>query len=300
MRNPALSLLLGLAIVAAGVGWIFGVPRYFDIGLRLGQVSPMVLLPGFIAAGIGAWLTLRAILLIRLREALLRGEGVLARWQIPASEWETWRGEDAVRSASYSTLRNKLRPSAAPPPMDGVPVVFGERAIVVGRAIVPLNVTGWGPFAIMQLCDVTLVPGQVPSLEFSRYITGKNARIELVRIPIGAAGRSQAQQIVDHFMTAIPQDRRAKAQGQFALHFQAQSGDIAGAEEAWRRSLPYRFAWLTGIFAAVALGTWSGWFDHRNTPPLAPDMAQLLLTGGIVLLAVTAALALIAYLREQQ
>lgn len=295
MRNPPLSLLLGLAIAAIGAGWIYWSITNLNIGMRLGQASPAITVPGFIAILIGLWLALRVFLLSRLREALLRGEGARARWQVSPGEWEAWRPDDAARSASYYTLVNKLAPPGSPPPMEGVPIVFGDRAIVIGPSIVPLNVTGWGPFAMMQLCDVALIDGAVPSLEFTRFMSGKQTRIEVVRVPVGAAGRAQAQKVVDLFMAAIPHNRLAKFRGQFALHFQAQAGDIAGAREIERAQVPERMALLALAFGLVAAGFGSGWFTRRGASPLDPEIAQMALAAGFTLLAVAAVLGVVAW-----
>lgn len=225
MRNPTLSLLFGLAVAAIGLGWIGWVFMRLDVGLRLGQTSPAVTIPGFIALALGLWLVLRTILLTGRRDALLRNEGVLARWQVLASEWEAWRAHDAARSAASRTRRNKLAPAGGPAPIEGVTVVIGPRAIVVGTAIVPLNVTGFSPFATWQLCHVGLAGEPPGSLEFSRYIRGKNGpRIELVRIPLGAAGRAQAQRVLDHFAAAIPERFKAFGLSTFPTHFSGSHG----------------------------------------------------------------------------
>jgi hypothetical protein len=230
MRNPALSLLFGLAVVALGLGWLYWVFTRFDVGLRLGQTTPVVAVPGFVALALGLWLALRTILLVRLRDALLRNEGALARWQIPASEWEAWRAHDAARSAAGPSLRNKLMPAGGSVPAAGVAVAIGPRAIVVGRAIVPLNVTGFSPFAIWGLCHVGLAEASPASLEFSRYIRGRSGpRVELVRIPLGAAGRPQAQRVLDHFAAAIPERHQTFARSMFPAHFQALEGTMTNA-----------------------------------------------------------------------
>ncbi|MGE3396918.1 MAG: hypothetical protein AB7H79_08460 [Sphingomonas sp.] len=300
-RNAALSLLLGLAVAALGLGYIFWALASFDIGMRLGQLTPAATLPGFVAIGLGLWLALRAVLLLRLRNALLRGEGAIARWQVPAAEWEAWRIHDDARSASWSTLRNKLPLSAAPPPMEGVPVVIGAQAFVVGEAIVPLNVAGFGPFAIWQLCDVSLVEGPSPCLEYSRYIRGHSGpEIQLVRIPVGAAGRAGAQKAVDHFNATIPERHRAFARTTFPAHFRARDGDPAGADRAWRRDAPGRYALVAAILGVAVLGIWSGWFDGREAPALDPRSANLALAGALALLALAGLLALIGYRRRRR
>lgn len=294
MRNPTLSLLLSLAIATLGIAWVYGSITRLDVGMRLGQASPAITVPGFIAIVVGLWLALRAFLLGRLREALMRGEGARARWQVSAGEWEAWRRQDAARSASYWTLVNRLAPRASPPPMEGVPIVFGDRAIVIGPSIVPLNVTGWGPFAMMQLCDVALIGGAVPSLEFTRFMSGKQVRIEVVRVPVGAAGRAQAQKVVDLFMTAIPHNRLARFRGHFALHFQAQAGDIAGAHQSERAQFPLRMALLALILGLAATAVGSGWFN-RGTRAINPEIAKMALAAGLTLLAVAAVLGFVAW-----
>lgn len=295
MRNPPLSLLLGIVIAALGATWVYWSVARLDVGMRLGQASQAITVPGFIAIMIGSWLALRAFLLMRLREALLRGEGARARWQVSSGEWEAWRPNDAARSDSYYTLVNKLAQSDTPPPMEGVPIVFGDRAIVIGPSIVPLNVSGWGPFAMMQLCDVALIDGAVPSLEFTRFMTGKQSRIEVVRVPVGAAGRAQAQKVIDLYMTAIPHNRLAKFRGQFALHFQAQAGDAAGAHRNERAQFPERLALVALLLGLAAAGLGSGWFTRRGARPLNPEIAQILLAAGFTLLAVAAVLGFAAW-----
>ncbi len=299
MRNPVLSLLFGLGVAALGLGYILWVVARYDVGLRLGQVSPTLTVPGFIAIAIGLWLTLRTILLVRLRDTLLRGEGALARWWVTPSEWEAWRAHDAIRSASWSTLRNKLAPAAGPAPMAAVPVAIGATAIAVGRSIVPLNVTGWGPFAIWALCDVSLADGPSPSLEFSRYIVSRNAiteSIDLVRIPLGAGGRAQAQRIVDHFAAAIPSFHKESGRTMFPDHFLAVAGDPAAAARERRAARGY-------VFPAAVLGFGGLGFWYSMTGGIRPmglDFATLVLVAAIAALALSAIFGLAHFARRHR
>ena len=297
MRNPVLSLLFALAVAALGLGWIFWMATRADIGMRPGQLTPSVMVPGYVVLALGLWLTLRTILLVRLRDALLRGEGALVRWRVSHSEWEAWRAYDAVRSASWSTLRNKLRIAARPAPIEGVPVAIGPRAFAVGDAIVPLNVTGFSPYAIAALCDVSIAEGPPSSLEFSRYMRSRNgATIDLVRIPVGGA-RAQAQQALDYFAAAIAEKHSAFGRKNFPTHFQARDGDLEGANLADARAKPARRAALAIILGFVGMCAWLGMTTHRGRP-MPPGITNTLLAASIALLILGAVLALAARFRN--
>jgi hypothetical protein len=298
MRNPVFSLLFALAVVALGLGWIFCIPTFVEIGVMPGQASPSIMLPGFVALAMGLWLTLRTILLMRLRDALLGGEGALARWRVSRSEWEAWGAHDAARSASWPTLRNKLRIAARPAPMEGVPVAIGTRAFAVGDAIVPLNVTGFSPYAIWQLCDVSIAEGPLASLEFSRYSRSRNgAFVALVRIPVGGA-RAQAQAAVDYFATAIPEKYKAFGRKRFPTHFQARDGDMKGATAANARQALARYANLAIILGVVGFSAWLGAATSRGGP-IPPGISITLLSASIALLVLGVNLQIVAYFRRR-
>jgi hypothetical protein len=299
MRNSVQSLLFALAVIALGLGYLYWVTTNFDVGMRLGQKSPTVTVPGFIAVALGLWLTLRTFLLVRIRDALLRGEGALAYWRISPSEWDAWRVHDAARSASWPTLRNKLRPAGGPAPMEGMPIVIGPRTIVMGRSIVPLNVTGFSPFAIWGLCDVSLADGPSPSLEFTRYIVSQHAithNVDLVRIPVGGAGRSQAQRVLDHFAAAIPDIHRARERGMFPDHFMAMTGDSGAAARVRRSARDHSFPALF-----LGLGGLAFWYNRTGgIQPMGSDFATLVLVASVAALAASAYFWLGGYLGRRR
>ena len=121
MRRPGLWIVIGLALALAGlvVAWLGlqagrGMPAW-QPGSRgsqsILQIGLALLIGGLILAGI-------ACLVLRKRNQLERGEGVIAQWRIGLLDWDSFQRRDAARGWSRSIRRDAssvLRSDMQPP-----------------------------------------------------------------------------------------------------------------------------------------------------------------------------------------
>ena len=251
MRRPGLWAIIGLALAVAGlvVAWLRlqanrGMPAW-QPGSRASQsilqIGLALLIGGLVLAGI-------ACLVLRKRNQLARGEGVIAHWRVGLLDWDSFQRRDAARDVLFRSLRNRLRLPAELPP-EGMEIRVGADALLVGDGCY-----GLGYFASRgKLVDVGLVEGRPAMLEFTTLQTGKNSsRIVVFRVPVPATARAGAQAVLDHFSDTIDQRRRARARSRFANHFQAATGDAGEAEAA--RAADQNRNWRAIGLACLAVG----------------------------------------------
>lgn len=149
-------------------------------------------------------------LLSALGEARLRrGAGVLARWQLPAREWEAFRLFDARRGKADPRLLNDYTPGAA----EGrsVEVLFGQRQVIVDGSYHPLR-----RWAVPELRGVGwLQPEGAPEcLEFTiAYPRGRHGGVVTLalRVPVARAARDDAVRVFRHFQARAPVPREGLA-----------------------------------------------------------------------------------------
>jgi hypothetical protein len=138
---------------------------------------------------------------------LRRGIGVLARWQVPAAEWEAFRAFDARREAEHARLIGHYTPH----PAEGraVEVLFGQRQVIVDQSYHPLSRMALPELTWMQWHE----PKDAPEcLEFGVLYPGGRyggAKPMAVRVPVARAAREEGVRVWHHFHARMPKARQA-------------------------------------------------------------------------------------------
>lgn len=195
MRNPSRKALYCLLALIAGAVLIrFGFGREQRIGEHWSSIVPIFLGFGIVPF---AFVTLiQALFAARGRARLLRGEGVIARWQVFPAEWEQFRRLDSDRSAKAFSLGNDLWIRRAAP-MEPVEVIVGAKGAMVDGSWHPLT-----PRGLPELRGVSWLEGPPICLEFSLlYPPGRygSSVPKTLRIPVPPSARAAAARVVAHF-----------------------------------------------------------------------------------------------------
>lgn len=270
MRNPARKALYCFLLVVASAGLIwFGAGREQRIGEHWTAIVPMVV--GLAILPFPLVTLIQALFAVRGEARLLRGDGVIARWQIAPTEWEQFRQLDSRRSAGGLPLGNDLwiRRRGPAEPVD---VIVGEKSALVDGSYHPLN-----PRGLPELRGVGWLEGPPACLEFallyprSRY--GGTVPTTL-RIPVPPGARGAAGRVFDHF------ERLSRRSPGLALRNPPRT---------------YRICAILAVIAATAAG-----MAYALAGSVPEGSAQLLLPGlvigGCVLAIFSAILALATFL----
>jgi hypothetical protein len=203
IRHPArnavvfgLAALAGIALVWMGAVDMRDTGRTGSPWLALG-VLPALLCPiAFV----------HYVLHIGVFRDLRSGRSAIARWIVPAAEFECFR-EDQQRIPAGSILSNFYRPPKHTP-ASGIEVVFSDHGVLIGDGYFPLS-----PKGKRRLQSVTYVPSDPPTIEFglamvtrvrtSSLTYATQRTLDTLRVPVSYEARRQAGEVVDRFRSAI-------------------------------------------------------------------------------------------------
>ncbi len=240
-NNPRLQFSLSLALAAAGgLIWIVAVialPGPTDPQATL--VEKLVFGAGIVALAAGLMLAVPSGLKLHAQRKLERGETVLAQWRIGPGDLARFRDADAARAALYPSLRNWLAfPTDVP--AAGLPIRIGRAGMLIGGEMHGLGTSSGTP-TIGSLCEAALIEGQPAMLELT---LGKTALSDpfassstdpalrrpfwVMRVPVPAGARADAEQVVSALDAAILRIDRDWARLTYAAHFQIADRDAAG------------------------------------------------------------------------
>ena len=192
----ALAALAGIALVWVGVVDMRETGRTGSPWLALG-LFPALLCPIAFA---------HYLRMIPVFRDLQGGRNAIARWTVPADEFDRFR-EEQQRIPAASILVNFYRPPEETP-ANGVEVVFSDRGVLIGGGYFPLSPTGK-----RRLQSVTYVASDPPTIEFGMAMTTMvrtssltyegQRTAEYLRVPVALDARRQAGEVVDRFQSAI-------------------------------------------------------------------------------------------------
>jgi hypothetical protein len=270
MRNPARMILYCLLALFASAGLIWlGARREALIGEHWTSIAPLVL--GFAVAPFALVILIQALFAARGRARLLRGDGVIARWQVYPGEWRQFRALDRRRSGEDFSLGNDMR-IRKDAPLEPVEVIVGEKSALVDGSYHSLS-----PRGLPELRSVGWLEGPPTCLEFgllyprSRY--GGSVPMTL-RIPVPRGARADALRVVAHFE---PFTRRSPG---LAL-----------------RDPPRTYRVCAALFIGSAAGGAAAWLHAGTLPDGADPMVALgVLVASVILAVFAAVLALATFL----
>lgn len=195
MRNPAGKALYCLLALAASAGLIWlGLGRESRIGEHWTSIVPLFI--GFAILPFALIISIQALFAARGRARLVRGEGVIARWQVHPGEWAQFRALDRRRSAQGVSLGNDLR-VRKDAPLEAVEVIVGEKSALVDGSYHSLS-----PRGLPELRSVGLLEGPPICLEFGLlYPRGRyGGTVPMtLRIPVPRSARADALRVFAHF-----------------------------------------------------------------------------------------------------
>jgi len=135
---------------------------------------------------------------VRKVRAARRGENVIGRWTVSATELAEFAANNAARSALGTAYRNEWKP-ARQPPAEGIEIIFVADAVVVGGAFYPLVTTG-----MFRFTGVHELRENPPAIEFgvitvllSRHAT--RTFFNALRLPVSRLARGELDRVLDHF-----------------------------------------------------------------------------------------------------
>lgn len=201
-RDSLIALILTLAGLAA---FAWGLSRLLELGEND--------VPGSIAAAIGGLVAFLCSLVLlnfrwalRLTRRMERGEGLIARWTVPA---ETVTAYVATEAAIPWIDRSRWRPK----PGQSAEILFSNDAVLAGGRYQALSAKGLQTFKA-----VNWIPGTPNLIEFPlqeitttsahNYSAGKF----VLRVPVPADSDDAAWKVLNHFRSALTQQKRANPQ----------------------------------------------------------------------------------------
>jgi FtsH-binding integral membrane protein len=193
MIHPKRDSLIALILTLAGLaGFAWGLQRLMTYGENDAPGGIAVAVGGLTAFfGLLAFLNFRWAL--RIARRMQRGEGIIARWTVPA---DTVTAYVALEAKRHWTFRSRWRPK----PGKGAEILFSDDAILAGGRYHGLKSKGLQIFTAVQM-----VPGPPTVIEFLiREITTSSANNYAagkfnLRIPVPPSAEPQAEKVLAHF-----------------------------------------------------------------------------------------------------
>jgi hypothetical protein len=219
--------LIGLAFLAAGAAmFLYG----GTMNMSAPEAEPLIY------SGIGLVLISLIVLFVAWRRsrreafsAAVDSADSVARWQVHATDMESFRAVERAREGRLWSLKNHLK-FPNPVPLEGFPIVFGEKSLLLGDRLYQNGLKEFGDAG-----DVVLHDGQPGFLEISSYLeTTKAPLIIILRIPVPAGAREQAIRALAHVEAQINPAHRTRLRRRFSDHFEA-AGQATDAPHRMQR-----------------------------------------------------------------
>ena len=197
MRNSDRTRTIGLWCFGLG---LLSLAAWFWVSTD--HVGVRVALFFFGAMGVifGGMFALFAHQYVRAKQALARGEDIIARWRVEADDWQRFVAQDPSWSSHANGRSNEFSPSEVAE-SNGVEVIVGKAAVQIGESFhrVPLRSTP-------EITEARLHDGTPAVIElllhYPPYATRfgmRPARYTALRFPVGPRALGDARQVVAHF-----------------------------------------------------------------------------------------------------
>lgn len=198
MSSPRRARNISFAILGAGAAALAAAWLMPDAG-RGFTLQAVLAVSGLTAVVLAGAASVFYVFTARAQAALLRGDGVLARWTISPERWRSFAELDArLNHERGPDLTNCLAP-----PRDaserGVEVIVGRAGVQVGDDYHDL------PRGVYPVRAVSVLAGPPECFEFALLFPGSGETTTDIRralrfpIPEGPAGHEPAQRILDEY-----------------------------------------------------------------------------------------------------
>ena len=198
MRDPHRWRTIGLWGLGLGTlsltAW-FWAGGGFSVGARVA-----LFVFGALAVAFGGLMAFFQHQNVRAKEALARGDDVIARWRVEAEGWQRFVASDPLWTSHAQGRVNEFSPSEAAEP-NGVEVIVGKAAILIGDSIHRVSLRSTPEITEARLHDAT-PPVIELLLYYPPYATRVGmspARYTALRFPVGEGAWGDARQVVAHF-----------------------------------------------------------------------------------------------------
>ena len=198
MRNSDRARTIGLWCVGLGavslVAWLWPGQSH-SVGVRVALL--LFAIWGIVFGGL---FTLFRHQYVRAKQALERGEDVIARWHVEAEDWESFVAQDPQWTSHAQGRVNEFNPSEAVE-SNGVEVIVGKAGVQIGGSfhLVRLRSTP-------EITEARLHEGRPSVIELLLYYPPyatrfgmRPARYTALRFPVGQGAPEGARQVVAHF-----------------------------------------------------------------------------------------------------
>lgn len=199
LRNAA---LFGVGAVA---GVVFILVEVSEMRAT-GRTSSPLLLPGVFSALLCPIFFVHYVTKIGVFRDLRLGRTAIARWTVPADQFNRFCAEDR-RTPAHSILTNFYQPPQTIPAA-GVEVIFSEHGVLIDGGYFPLSVTRG-----RRLRSVRIIDSDPPSLEFAMTLTTnvrtssasiKSVRTSVIlRVPVATEAAAQADEVVQRYQALL-------------------------------------------------------------------------------------------------
>ena len=206
MRNPTRWRAIALAAAGFGIAAIaaaFLVEETPAPDWMQGALVSLGLTTAVFGSAFAIWSHLDA----RAKAALLRGDGVIARWHLPAATWDAFVRRDRELNARGGIPPNEFSPREEAGA--DVDVIVGKEAISIDGSIHRLPLRG-----APEVTHAELVSDQPDYVQLhllhpptvSRNGAVRPSQPGLLRFPLPAGAWREGRQVVAHFLRLTPQE----------------------------------------------------------------------------------------------
>lgn len=199
MRKMA---LYGLGALAGIVLVILGIMQMRRNGVDSSPWLVLGMFPALICPALFGYY----LHMLRVFRRLRSGDGVIARWTVPADEMAAFNAREREIPVR-SILANYYQPPASPQSPE-VEVIFSDRGVLIAGGYFPLSVHGG-----RQVQEVRYVAEHPPAIEFSlslqtsartsRFTTESRNNQLLLRVPVALHARREAGEVIGRYQSFI-------------------------------------------------------------------------------------------------
>lgn len=199
LSRPAINAMIAASVSLVSwctIAWGLSEPGV----LAATEATPAAIAIGtaLLPAIIMPMMTMNFLWAVRKVRAARRGENVIGRWTVSATEVAEFAANNAARSALGTAYRNEWKPPRNPP-AEGIEIIFVPDAVVVGSAFYSLVTTG-----LFRFTGVHELRESPPAIEFGMITvlastTTIRRFFNTLRLPVSRLARGELDRVLDHF-----------------------------------------------------------------------------------------------------
>lgn len=202
VRNPARSVLIALAITLIAWGSVaYGFWEMNTTGVETLRSALMIGI-GLLPAILGPFIVLNFWAGVNVIAKIRCGEGVIARWRIPAADLAAFVAEDTKRNSHGMEFLNDWTPPREVPPQ-GIEIVFTQNGVMAHDTYFILP--NFGPVRFERVGILPMHPLSIEYVMVAPRVDRFSYREtrSVLRLPIPRADDPQALKALDHYRQVL-------------------------------------------------------------------------------------------------